>query len=99
MSESSVDEIVAGIERNIFNVTQDDIRALIADWRRRGEELETAREDYRALKESYDTACDCAAVYRKQRDSARALLRLAFQALLIARLDHDLRARIDKELG
>jgi hypothetical protein len=43
MIEPSVEEIVARLEADLFTVTQDDIRALIASWRERGEALEEAR--------------------------------------------------------
>jgi hypothetical protein len=40
MTEPSIEDIVARLEADLFTVTQDDIRALIASWRERGEALQ-----------------------------------------------------------
>ena len=62
------------------------------------EQLRSVRSEIGHDAEVYAMADELLAL-RAERDAARALLRLAFQALLISRLDYDLRIRIAKELG
>jgi hypothetical protein len=56
MTEPTVEEIVARIEEDIFTVTQDDIRAIIASWRERGAQLEGANLVIEKLSNAYEIA-------------------------------------------
>jgi hypothetical protein len=62
-------------------------------------EIDALKKDYAALKYSYDTLIDCAARYRDERNSARALLQEVMGALPTFDHTRDLRARIAKEIG